>query len=226
MPTKLHKHPQDPIKKKRILICASGRGSNLQAVYRALASKEISNGEIVALVCDREGTLAESFAKQHRIECTVISYSDYKEKERLAKHAQQAKTKEAYNQDLLGTIHKYAPDLILSLGYLRIFPETIVNAFKYRMINIHPSLLPAFPGMRAQKQALDYGVRLSGVTVHFIDNGTDTGPIIAQVAVPVEAEDTEESLSQRILVQEHKLIVKVVKLYCDNSLEVVRHNTQ
>ncbi|MDD1673590.1 MAG: phosphoribosylglycinamide formyltransferase, partial [Methanomicrobiales archaeon] len=115
-------------------------------------------------------------------------------------------------------------DLFLLCGYMRLVDPATVHAFQGRIINIHPALLPSFPGLHAQRRALDYGVQVSGCTVHFVDEGTDTGPIILQRCVPVLQEDNEDLLSQRILAQEHEILVEAAKLFCEGHLRIVgRH---
>ncbi len=198
------------MKKKRIVVFASGRGSNFRAVYSALYDKKtIPNAHIVGLITDRKGTPAESFAREQKLDpIIVIDYSSYP-------------SRDLFEQATLDTLMSLYPDLILTLGYMRLIPKKIIAKFKHKIINIHPSLLPAFPGLHAQQQALAYGVCYSGATAHFVDEGLDTGPIIGQKIVAVTMKDTEDSLSARILEKEHELIVEVVDLFCRDHLEIV-----
>ena len=129
--------------------------------------------------------------------------------------------KRAYEDALLQVLEKEDPKLICLAGYMRIVGKRIIMRFRERIINIHPSLLPAFPGLEAQKQALEYGVKISGCTVHLVDEGMDTGPIILQASCPVEDEDTVESLSERILQYEHQIYPQAVKLFLEDKLNVI-----
>jgi phosphoribosylglycinamide formyltransferase-1 len=191
----------------RLLALASGRGSNFLAILKALESKEIPNAKMVGLITDRENTGAEEYAKKYQVPVKIISYSKYS-------------NKNDFHKDLLEAAKSFNPDLILGAGFMRILSDEFVKTFQDRIMNIHPSLLPAFPGMNAQKQALEYGVKVSGCTVHFIDEGVDTGPIILQKAVDIPEGATVEELSQLILKEEHKLYIKAIQLFCENKLEI------
>ena len=126
--------------------------------------------------------------------------------------------REAYDAALLACLDAHGVELVCLAGFMRILGAAFVRRLRGRLINIHPSLLPAFPGLHAQRQALDHGVKVAGVTVHFVDEGVDTGPIIAQASVPVRDDDTEESLSERILVQEHRLYPDVIRRFAEGDL--------
>ena len=128
-------------------------------------------------------------------------------------------TKEEYETEILNILKGNNVDLICLAGYMRIVGDTLLNAYKKRIINLHPALLPSFPGLDGQKQALDHGVKVSGCTVHFVDSGVDTGPIIIQKAVKIEENDSEESLSKRILKQEHRIYSEAIKMFFDNRLK-------
>ncbi len=182
---------------KRLVVLASGRGSNFKAILDEIKAGNI-NGEIVAVISDHHDAKALDIARENEIEAI---FGNGKAPE--------------YNDWLLGTVKTYEPDYILLAGYMRIVPKAFVEAFAGRIINIHPALLPSFKGLHGQRQALEYGVKIAGCTVHYVDEGMDTGRIIAQRAVEVKDDDTEETLSARILEQEHKLYPAVVKALCE-----------
>lgn len=182
---------------KRLVVLASGRGSNFKAILDHVEAGDI-NGEIVAVISDNHNAKALETARDHEIEAI---YGNAKSDE--------------YTNWLIGTVKSYAPDYILLAGYMRIVPPEFVSAFEGKIINIHPALLPSFKGLHGQRQALEYGVKIAGCTVHYVDEGMDTGKIIAQRAVEVKDDDTEETLSARILEQEHQLYPAVVKMLCE-----------
>ncbi len=186
---------------KKIIVLASGRGSNFIAVHQATERDEIK-AKIVSLITDRYNTKASEYAIQNKIETYEINFKDFS-------------SKESFNAKLLSVVEEINPDLILTLGYLRILEARLIQKFPSKIINIHPSLLPSFKGLHAQSQALSYGVKFTGATVHFVDEGIDTGPILSQVVVPVLDNDTEETLSKRILEKEHLLIVSTLKHICN-----------
>lgn len=175
----------------RIAVLASGRGSNLQALIDA-AKKGFVPAEIAVVVSDKPDSQALERAKNHGIKTAVFVRADYSDTQ-------------SFDTALVEYLQQEKIELICLAGFMRILSADFVRTFSHRIINIHPSLLPSFPGLDAQKQALEYGVKLSGCTVHFVDEGMDTGPIIGQRAVPVFDNDTAESLSARILLQEHEL---------------------
>lgn len=195
----------------RLLALASGRGSNFLAILNAIESGEIPNAKMVGLITDRENTGAEERAKKYQVPVKVIPFKNYP-------------TKEDFYQDLLLAAKSFEPDLILGAGFMRILPPEFIRSFPDRIMNIHPSLLPAFPGMNAQKQAYEYGVKVSGCTVHFMDEGVDTGPIILQKAVEIPEGSSVEEITQLILKEEHQLYIKAIKLFCENKL-VIEYNT-
>ena len=182
---------------KRLVVLASGRGSNFKSILDHIEAGEI-NGEIVAVISDNHNAKALDIAREHEIEAIFGN----------------AKSDE-YTNWLIGTVKSYAPDYIIIAGYMRIVPPEFVAAFEGRIINIHPALLPSFKGLHGQRQALEYGVKIAGCTVHYVDEGMDTGKIIAQRAVEVKDDDTEETLSARILEQEHQVYPEVVKMLCE-----------
>lgn len=182
---------------KRLVVLASGRGSNFKSILDHIEAGEI-NGEIVAVISDNHNAKALDIAREHEIEAI---FGNVKSDE--------------YTNWLIGTVKSYAPDYIILAGYMRIVPPEFVAAFEGRIINIHPALLPSFKGLHGQRQALEYGVKIAGCTVHYVDEGMDTGKIIAQRAVEVKDDDTEETLSARILEQEHQVYPEVVKMLCE-----------
>ncbi|MCP1662065.1 MAG: phosphoribosylglycinamide formyltransferase [Methanocalculus sp. MSAO_Arc1] len=189
---------------KRIVCLASGRGSNFLAVLSEIESGTI-HGRCVGLIVDREGTGAAHIAEEHGIPVSLIDYSSFS-------------AKEEYEEELLRTLRLLDPDLIVLAGYMKILGSAIIREYKGMIMNIHPSLLPAFPGLSAQKQALAYGVKVSGCTVHFVDEGTDTGPIVLQRCVLVLDDDDEERLSARILAEEHIALPEAVALFCSDQI--------
>ncbi len=192
--------------KKRIIVLASGRGSNFQAIIDALGTGDIP-AVCIRLVTDNPGAYAIERARKAGIPVTVTDYGSFP-------------SKEHYEDALLGILDEYDPDLVLLAGYMRIVGPDIVRRFRGRMINIHPALLPSFPGLHSQRQAIDYGVRVSGCTVHFVDEQMDSGPIIVQVCVPVLPGDDEDALAERILAEEHRCFPLAVKLFCTDRLRI------
>ena len=184
---------------------ASGRGSNFVSIADAIGRGEI-NAEIVLLICNKPGAGAIDAAKARRIKVKVLESKGVPAAE--------------YDRQLVEVLKGCNPDLVVLAGYMKIVGKAIIDAFPMKIVNIHPALLPAFPGLDVQKQALDYGVKVAGCTVHFVDEGVDTGPIILQKAVPVKDNDTAETLSKRILTQEHRLYPEAVKLFSEGKLEV------
>ncbi|MBP2145946.1 phosphoribosylglycinamide formyltransferase-1 [Methanofollis sp. W23] len=191
---------------KRIAVLASGRGSNFQAVLDALARGEIQ-AECVGLITDNPEAYAITRARDAGVEVTVLDYHAYS-------------SKDAYEADLLAAMQACEADLFVLAGYMRIVGRAIVESFAGRMINIHPALLPSFPGLHAQRQAVEYGVKVAGCTVHFVDAGTDSGPIIIQRGVPVLEDDDEDSLAERIIVEEHRALPEAVALFCEDRIEI------
>lgn len=179
----------------QIAAFASGRGSNFQAIVHHLHEQPDSGIRVNALFSDNAKAGALDFAKAAGIPVFYISYEQGKS------HAE---------QEILSYLSKDPPDLLVLCGFMRLLSAHFISHFPNRIVNIHPSLLPAFPGLHAQRQALDYGVKVSGCTVHYVDSGMDTGKIIAQATVPVFETDTEASLSARILAEEHQLLSRVI----------------
>lgn len=194
-------------KPKKIAIMASGRGSNMDAIIDAAKVGRI-NAEVSAVISDKKGAAALSKASDAGIPAYFVSRA-------------RAADRDAFERDLLEILERHSVDLICCAGFMRVLSAGFVNRYKGRIMNIHPALLPAFPGLFAQQQALDYGVKVSGCTVHFADAGTDTGPIICQRAVDVLETDTAESLAERIIQKEHEAYVEAVRLFCEDRLSIV-----
>lgn len=193
--------------KTKLGVLASGRGSNLQAIIDAVNNSDLEV-EIRAVISDNEAAYALERARSNNISAHYVNPKGFN-------------SREEYEQQIVKIFQAEDINLVALAGYMRLVGSTLLKAFPNRILNIHPALLPAFPGLHGQKQALDYGVRYSGCTVHFVDDGMDTGPIILQAVVPVLTDDTEEALADRILKEEHKIYPKAIKLYAAGKLEIV-----
>jgi phosphoribosylglycinamide formyltransferase-1 len=191
----------------RVGVLASGRGSNLQALLDASARPDYP-AEVVVVISDRERAAALDRARAAGVEALFVNPKDFGDRE-------------SFDQALVRELTARRVGLVCHAGFMRILSVPYVRAFAGRAMNIHPSLLPAFPGLHAQRQALEHGAKLAGATVHFVDEGVDTGPIILQASVPVKPDDTEESLAARILVEEHRLYPEAVRLFAEGRLAVV-----
>ncbi len=190
--------------KKRIAVLASGRGSNFQAVIEAIRQGKIP-ATCVALITDNPKAFAIERAKDAEIPVTIIDYPCYP-------------SREIYEYALLKVMRQVDADLFVLAGYMRILGNNIVHEFSGKIMNIHPALLPSFPGLHAQRQALEYGVKVSGCTVHFVDESLDCGPIILQHCVAVHEGDTEDELAERILKHEHECLPEAIRLFCEEKL--------
>lgn len=190
----------------RLGVLVSGSGTNLQAIIDRIESGEI-NAVVACVISNKADAYALTRAARHGIPVVVHENSRFSDR----------KSYDAVTVDIL---RSHSVDLVILAGYMRILTETMVNAFPNAIMNIHPALLPSFPGLHAQQQALDYGVLFSGCTVHFVDCGTDTGPIILQSVVPVEQNDTEETLSARIQKAEHQTFATAIKLFVEGKIRV------
>jgi phosphoribosylglycinamide formyltransferase 1 len=188
-------------------VLASGSGTNLQALIDAWKAGALAPAELVVVGANIAGCLALERAQMAGIEAFVLSHKDFA-------------AREDFDRALVAELHKRGVELVVLAGFMRVLTGAFLDAFPLRVINIHPALLPAFPGVHAQKQAIDYGVKLAGCTVHFVDKGTDTGPIIAQAAVPVLPGDDEASLGKRILGEEHRLLPAVVRAVASGQVSV------
>jgi len=187
-------------------VLISGNGSNLQSII-----DHIENGTLRAVIkiviSNNPDAYGITRAKKHGLSCVVLKNGDFK-------------NKEDFDAELINTLKKHDVELVTLAGFMRIISPRFLQAFPGRVMNIHPALLPSFPGLHGQKQAVDYGVKVSGCTVHFVDKGVDTGPIIRQCAVPVFDDDTEETLAARILKEEHKIYPQAIQLFADHKLEI------
>ncbi|MHB8881709.1 MAG: phosphoribosylglycinamide formyltransferase [Thermodesulfovibrionales bacterium] len=195
-----------PAPRHNLAVLASGRGSNFQAIIDAVAAGYLSDVTIRVLVSDNPGAYALERARQHGIETIVLM-------------PRQFSSRSEYYGAIASEFRKRDISLVVLAGFMRIVGKELIQAFPNRIMNIHPALLPSFPGLHGQKQAIDYGVRVSGCTVHFVDEGMDTGPVIIQAAVPVLHGDTEETLSARILSYEHRIYPEAIRLFAEGRLE-------
>jgi phosphoribosylglycinamide formyltransferase-1 len=189
----------------------SGRGSNMDAILASIKSGKIRNTKPCVVISNKVGIEGLKIASEkYGISTEVIPSNGLK-----GWH---------YDQNVVTILTEYGvtpqSGLVCLAGFMRIISPEFVRQYRMRIMNIHPALLPAFPGLHAQKQALDYGVKVSGCTVHFVDEGIDSGPVILQKAVPVIEEDNEDSLSARILEQEHELYPKAVELFCEGRIKI------
>ncbi|WXG41814.1 MAG: phosphoribosylglycinamide formyltransferase [Candidatus Freyarchaeum deiterrae] len=195
-------------------VLVSGRGTNLQAIIDAVESGYIK-AKISVVISSREDALALQRARDYGIEAVFIDPQDFwKDKE----HREEKRVE--YDKKIIAELERRKVDLVLLAGYMLMLSSYFVNKYKNRMMNIHPAILPSFPGVNAQKQALEYGVKYTGATIHFVDAEMDHGPIILQDVVPVYDDDTEETLSDRILEKEHEIYVEAVKLFVEGRLRV------
>ena len=194
------------MRKKVLGILVSGRGSNLQAFVDAINSDRLV-AKIGVVIADNPEANALRRVAGLNIPTAVVERKNYA-------------TKQAFEAAIIEQLDLHHVELVLLAGFMRILSPQFINRFPARIMNIHPALLPAFPGLNAQQQALDYGVKVSGATVHFVDEGMDSGPIILQEAVPVEEDDNLTTLSERILHLEHRLYVRAVRLYCEERIHI------
>jgi len=191
----------------RVGVLVSGRGSNLQALLDASARSDYP-AEVVVVISDRERAAALERARAARVEALYVNPKDFADRE-------------AFDLELVRELTARRVGLVCTAGFMRILSPPFTRAFAGRAMNIHPSLLPAFPGLHVQRQALDYGVKVAGATVHFLDEGAvDTGPIILQSSVPVLPDDTEDTLAARILIEEHRLYPEAVRLFAEGRLSI------
>ena len=190
----------------RLAVLVSGSGTNLQAIIDRIEAGEIK-AEIACVISNKADAYALTRASRHGIPVVVHENTNFPDRK-------------SYDAATVEILRGYKVDLVVLAGFMRILTEVMVNAFPNAIMNIHPALLPSFQGLHAQQQALDYGVRFSGCTVHFVDCGTDTGPIILQSVVPVEQDDTEESLSARIQKAEHQTFAAAIKLFVEGKIQV------
>lgn len=190
----------------RIGVLASGRGTNLQAIIDAIQAGRL-DARLVVVISDKPDAPALGRAQRHGAKALFIDPHDVHERE-------------AFDRALVTALTEHQVELVCLAGFMRILTPAFLTVFPDRIMNIHPALLPAFPGLHPQRRALEHGVKLSGATVHFVDEGVDSGPIILQVAVTVQDDDTEESLSARILAEEHKIYPRAIQLFAEGRLRI------
>ena len=195
-----------------IAVLVSGRGSNLGAILDAVEKKFITNGTVRVVISNKPDAPALEISKKHGVPTEVLNDQGLPKKSW------------DYDQKTIQLLKQHdvnpGSGLILLAGYFRILSPEFVELFERRILNIHPALLPSFPGLNAQKQALDHGAKITGCTVHFVDKGVDTGPILIQASVPIRDDDTIETLSERILREEHRIYPEAVRLFTDEILTV------
>jgi phosphoribosylglycinamide formyltransferase-1 len=192
--------------KKRIGVLLSGRGSNFEALAASVAEGSIPNAEIAIVLSNRENAPGIEKARARGIEAVTI--------------ASKGLEREAYDRLVVAALRERNVDLVCLAGYMRLLSPYFVRAFPQRILNIHPSLLPAFPGLESQRQALEHGTKFSGCTVHFVDENLDAGPIISQAVVPIEDSDTPETLAERILREEHRIYSEAVRIVLEGRYRI------
>lgn len=190
---------------KKLGILLSGRGSNFEAIARNVLAGKIS-AEIAIVISNKEGVQGLAIARQFGIKALCIS--------------SKGKEREAFEQELVAALREAQVDLVCLAGFMRILSPYFIRAFQGRILNIHPALLPSFPGVDAQKQALEYGAKFTGCTVHFVDEGVDTGPVVCQAVVPILDDDTAETLAARILKEEHRIYTEAIRLVVDEKIRI------
>jgi phosphoribosylglycinamide formyltransferase-1 len=186
------------VTKKRIGVLLSGRGSNFEALAESVAAGRIPNAEIAIVISNREGAPGIDKARARGIPAQIIPSKGLE--------------REPYDRLVIAALEEKKVDLVCLAGYMRLLSPAFVAAYRGRILNIHPSLLPAFPGLESQRQAIEHGAKFSGCTVHFVDENLDAGPIILQAAVPIRDDDTPETLSGRVLKEEHRIYSEAVRI--------------
>jgi len=190
---------------KNIGILLSGRGSNFEAIARNVQAGKIP-AQIAVVISNKEDALGLARAKELGLATRFIP--------------SKGKEREAFDRELVATLQEFQVDLVCLAGFMRILSPVFIREFPRRILNIHPALLPSFPGVEAQKQALDYGVKFTGCTVHIVDEGVDTGPVVCQAVVPILDDDTAETLSARILKEEHRIYSEAVCLMVEDKIRI------
>ncbi len=194
------------MKKIQLGVLVSGGGTNLQSIIEH-AERRAIDAEIRVVISNVHEVFALKRAERHHIPSVVVDHREFP-------------TRLEFEKELIRILHGYDVELVVLAGFMRVLTEHFIREFHMKIVNIHPALLPAFPGTHVQQQALDYGVRFSGCTVHFVDEGVDTGPIIIQALVPIKQEDTAETLAERILQEEHKIYPQAIQLIAQGKLEI------
>jgi len=191
-------------KKLNIGILVSGSGSNLQSIINKIEEGTL-DADISIVISNTTDAYALERARRHNIKSIVVDHRQFK-------------TREEFEQELIDLLRSHSVELVIMAGFMRILSSLFLHAFPHKVMNIHPALLPSFQGLHGQTQAFDYGVKFSGCTVHFADDGVDTGPIIAQAVVPVFDDDTADTLQQRILKEEHRLFPQAIQFYAEGRV--------
>jgi phosphoribosylglycinamide formyltransferase-1 len=189
---------------KKLVILISGRGSNMEAIIRACADEGWA-AQVAAVIANRPDATGLAFAASHGIATAVVDHRQFPDRD-------------SFDAELAKEIDSFAPDLVVLAGFMRVLTAGFVDHYAGRMLNVHPSLLPSFPGLKTHQQALDAGVRLHGASVHFVTSQLDHGPIVAQAAVPVEAGDTPATLAERVLATEHIIYPRAVRWFVEGRL--------
>ena len=187
-------------------VLASGNGTNLQAIFDAIETGQIE-GRICIVISDKPDAYALKRAQKHHIEKQYVDFKNFS-------------NREEYDKKIVSILREKNCDLVVLAGYMKILSSYFINAYKNKIMNIHPALLPSFPGLHVQKKALDYGAKVSGCTVHFVDEGLDSGPIIIQRAVEIKEDDKEETLTKRILKEEHQIYPRAIQLFAQGRLTI------
>lgn len=190
----------------KIGVLASGRGSNFQSIIDNIEAGHIK-AEMTVLITDNPDAYALERCRKHHIESLVLKPADFDDRN-------------AYYTFIADELMKREIGLVVLAGFMRVVGKALIKHYPNRIMNVHPALLPSFPGLHGQKQAVDYGVKIAGCTVHFVDEGVDTGPIIIQAAVPAYHDDSEDSLSERILRKEHEIFPLAIRLFAENKIKV------
>lgn len=194
----------------KVAVLISGRGSNLKSILEAEKKNLLGEAEVAAIISDNPLAHGLKYAKEYKKQSVIIDFSKFK-------------SKNDFEQKLISVLENAQIELIVLAGFMRILSPAFIDLFRNKIINIHPSLLPSFPGLNAQKQAFDFGVKISGCTVHFVTEEIDAGPIILQKAIEIENDDTEESISSKILSWEHILLPQAIKLFSEKKM-ILRNN--
>ncbi len=198
---------------KKLAVLISGSGTNLQSIIDNIKNGYITGAEISVVISNKSNAFGLKRAEKAGIKTELLEHGHFS-------------SREDFERSIIAILERYGIDYVILAGFMRILSKYFISRFKNRILNIHPALLPSFPGVDAQKQAFDYGVKFSGCTVHFVDEGTDTGPIIVQAVVPVLQNDTEETLKKRILAQEHKIFSYAIKMLVEGKLAIVNNKVK
>ncbi len=194
----------------KVGVMASGRGSNFQAILKELNKGNLPDVEISHLIVNKKSAEVIKIAKEHNVPYSIIESKN--------------KNRTEFEKEVKNIFEEKHIEIIVLAGFMRILSSNFVNEYKYKIINIHPSLLPAFPGAHAHRDVIKSGVKKSGCTVHFVDEGVDSGPIIMQASINLEKGETEDSLSKKILIKEHQIFPKVLQLLCSNKIQIIGQN--